>query len=84
MKGGDDLMLAVSEGLKKRKPPGAMADNAPDSERGEGGGDERQHLEEIAADMIEAFKGGDAKALADLLQEAHECCATMPEEPAGE
>lgn len=82
MKGGDDLMLAVSEGLKKRKPASAMADDAPDSERVEG--DERQHLEEIAADMIEAFKGGDAKALADLLQEAHECCATMPEEPAGE
>ncbi len=86
MKGGD-LMVMVGEGLKKRRAGMPMGDEAPASERGEGepAGDEREHLEDIAADMISAFKGGDPKALADLLLEAFECCSTYPEdEPAPE
>ena len=85
MKGGGDLMATVAEGLKKRKPSGAMADAAPASERGEGepAGDEREHLEQIASDFIDAVKAGDKGAVADLFREAFECCESYPQDEAG-
>lgn len=82
MKGGD-LMLMVGDALKKRRD--AMGDDAPPkSERGAGepAGDEREHLEQIAGDFIDAVKAGDKAAVADLFLEAFECCESYPHDEA--
>lgn len=87
MKGAPDLMIAVQHGLARKGKAGlAGGDDAPASSRGEGepAGDEREHLVEIAGEMLKAFKDEDAEALADLLQEAFETCESYPHAEAGE
>jgi hypothetical protein len=77
--------LAILIGHALAKKGKAQHDPMPegDGEDGGAGYDEselKDHLKEIASELIDAVKSEDANAVADLLQEAFECLDASPHE----
>jgi hypothetical protein len=63
---------------KNGKPAPSGADDGEDE------GQYKEHLTEIAGDILQAIKDGDASAFADLFHEAFQCCESAPHKEYGD
>lgn len=73
------LMIAVLDGLKKKGKMDSPSDEMKEGEYPDEAS-EREHLEQISKELIDAVHSKDVSAVADLLEEAFMCLDAQPHE----
>jgi len=69
-----DMAILIGRALAKKGKSEPMPEG-DDSEEGSSGDDQKEHLKEIAKDLLDAIESKDVDAMADLIGEAIECCS---------
>jgi ribosomal protein S20 len=74
------LAIMIGQALGKKGAPMKDKLNEQDEEDKEESPDSdyKMQLKEIAKDLLEAIKSEDVEAVAELLEEAFECCDSSP------